>query len=147
MLKTFVRALIFGPSVGYTGEVLLVRTADDASLQLPDGDGWNALPFIEQVVKEVRGEECAVVSTARFKELGHRRIFPNALAPCASLYVATLTRGEFSAVRKRLEAMRADGTDAAASISIEIRTVRELLSANDLDWATLGMIMQAFLKV
>jgi ADP-ribose pyrophosphatase YjhB (NUDIX family) len=115
-------------------------TPDGFVHELPSGSGSGYDPF-GQALSETEEETGLAVDVRRIRAHGSRQIAATVSAHHAHLFSAEITTDELA----RLHATRftPHGTDHTERTWIEIATFGELRRSRLVDWATLGMIIEA----
>lgn len=132
-------------------EILLVkefrvsaRTDDGFVHELPGGSSFkpDEDPF-EVAAHELEEEVGIKVDPSRIKSLTSRQMAATISSHQAVLYVIELEADEVEAARKAEKSASVFGVaEDTEQTYIEVKTLRELLASKEVDWSTLGMILQ-----
>ncbi|MFO0754858.1 MAG: nucleoside 2-deoxyribosyltransferase domain-containing protein [Byssovorax sp.] len=129
-------------------EVVLVRevriparTADGMVHELPGGSAWDGEEPAESVARHEVEEETGFLPGA-LRVLDGRQIAPTLLAHQAALFAQEISEADVAAIRAGEGEARGLAEDGERTYT-EVRTVRELLADDRVDWSTLGMILAA----
>ena len=134
-------------------EIVLVRearvsaaTRDGYVWELPSGSSHNpAEDLLTVALKEVEEETGLKLERARLRTHECRQLMATLSAHKSLLFVGEITADEIAALKA--EAGKAHGVAADGERTfVEIRTLREIIRENLVDWATVGMISSALLS-
>jgi len=139
-------------------EVVLVRefrsparTPDGFIHELPGG-GCEAADdnAKERAAKEVYEETGLAIGTDRLQYIGSRQAVGTISTHKIHVYGCRLTNAEMeqaATVAESGEAHGEDGPDGEEQAYVEIRTLRELMQEEYVDWATLGLVFRAVTNI
>lgn len=130
-------------------EVVLVRefrsnaaTADGFVHELPGGSSPHPAPDERETAAHELEEETGVsIPAERFTAHPARQCLATLLTHRAALFSVELTAEEMATFKERQG--RRFGENDSERTYVEVRTVREILAASDVDWTHAGMILGA----
>lgn len=117
-------------------------TPDGFVHELPGGSGMRAKDPRSLVVSEVREETGLLLDSGRFRAHGSRQLVAPLSAHHAHLYSAELTAEELAAIRGLAGVPQGVAADTERTWP-EVATFRRIRTERLVDWATLGLIVQA----
>jgi len=131
-------------------KILIVReyrspasTEDGFIRELPGGSSWNTADLPTAIAAEELKEETGLAITPdRFQTLASRQVCGTLSAHQADTYVCHLTEEEFEFLEGQAGTPHGVLEDTERTY-VEVYTLRELLETNTVDWANMGMILQA----
>lgn len=145
--------VLIGPDRGFDTEVVLVRefrspasTPDGYVREVPGGSSFkpkeNAFAVAAAEVLEETGLE---IDAGRVHWHGDRQLTATLLAHKAHLFSARVTEIELEWLRGQAGIVHGVAEDTERTY-VELRTVRQLLAREEVDWSMMGMILTAHLQ-
>jgi 8-oxo-dGTP pyrophosphatase MutT (NUDIX family) len=138
-------------------EVVLIREfrspcrnkVDGMVVELPGGSSLKPGQDPLQVASdEVREETSLEIPAERFHFEGNRQMVATLSTHHAHLYSATLTAGEMEEAKLLANYGTSFGVeDDSERTYVEVRTVRDILHAEDIDWSMTGMILKGVMML
>lgn len=124
-----------------------VSTEDGFVHELPSGSSHDPLEPPEAVAqKELEEETGFSIDPKRLRVLGSRQLAATFSAHKAHVYYTEITEDELKWFEKRAGKLKInDEHPTGERLYIEIKTVKEILSNNLIDWPNLGAILNAIL--
>ena len=149
--------ILLGPSRAFDTQVVIIKefrpaaaTSDGYVHEGAGGSSWDNLPPAEVAAAEVLEEAGVKVKPMELRDLGERQLLPSLCSHKAHVYVGSLDKDQMETLRKG--AHRPLGREREGERTwVEFHTFRSLFEgstqgANDVDWATLGMIFLGFYR-
>jgi ADP-ribose pyrophosphatase YjhB (NUDIX family) len=129
-------------------EILLVkefrspcRTEDGFIHELPGGSSFVAQNPCEVAANELEEETGIAISANRIKEVKSRQLAATFSTHKAFLFAVELNDMEIESAKMNVDMVHGNIQDSEMTY-IEVKTVREILENNLVDWTTVGMIME-----
>lgn len=117
-----------------------VRNSHGMVLELPSGSSFDdRQPAVQVAVDEVHEETGLRIDAARLQPVASRQVAATLLAHHADLYRVDLEPNELAWCLAHQGELR--GSYHGERCYLQVRTVAELLSGDEVDWSTLGMIL------
>jgi len=135
-------------------EVLLVRefrsparTPSGDIMELPGGSSkTDTGETLRVAVEELKEETSFGIDPARMTELGTLQIAGTLSAHTSTLFASRLTKEERDQIWKIASSGKTFGVEEDTEKTyVEIRTLRQIMEHNMVDWSTLGMILTSIL--
>ena len=93
---------------------------------------------------EVHEETGLIISASRFRRVGSRQLVSTLSAHHAHLFAAELTAAEMAQAKSLAANQTVNGVEEDSERTyVEVMSLRDILGSNNVDWSTVGMIMQA----
>lgn len=122
-----------------------VSNADGFIWEAPSGSSHDPLePPLEVAAKELEEETDFLIDKSRLKPLGSRQLAATFSIHKAHAYFAEITEEELKLFSDRAGKLKInDAHETGERLSIEIRTVGEILKNDLVGWSNVGMILSA----
>ena len=120
------------------------RTADGFVHELPGGSSFNVAedPW-EVAAAELEEETGLKIPSGRFVALRPRQMVSTLLTHMAHVYTVELRREEFQQAVETAQSGRSFGAGNTERTYVEVRSLNDIIDQRLLDWANIGMIMEA----
>ena len=143
---------LIGPDRAFDTEIVLIRefrspasTPDGCVREVPGGSSFkpkeNAFAVAAAEVREETGLE---IDSGRVHWHGDRQLMATLSAHKAHLFSARVTDAELAWLRGQAGIAHGVAEDTERTF-VELRTIRELLTREEVDWSMMGMILTAHL--
>jgi hypothetical protein len=117
------------------------RTSDGFAHELPGGSGHSDDPLV-QAAAELKEEVGFAVELNRLRDLGSRQAVASQSTHQIHLFSAQITDAELAFLRTQTGVHAGGGSERTW---VEVSTFGDVRRARSVDWATLGLLVQALL--
>jgi len=120
------------------------RTADGFVHELPGGSSFNLNEDPRELAAAELEEETGLkIPSSRFVALQPRQMVSTLLTHMAHVYTVELLREEFQQAVETAQSGRYFGAGNTEQTYVEVRSLNDIINERLLDWANIGMIMEA----
>jgi 8-oxo-dGTP pyrophosphatase MutT (NUDIX family) len=120
------------------------RTEDGLIHETPGGSSKKDLPIEDVALKEVEEEVGLTISPDRLVTIKSRQVCGTLSCHSAHVFSVKLTDEEMLQVKSTANDIKGVFSDSERTYR-EIKTIKELLSTNTVDWSNMGMILSSIL--